>query len=149
MGNKKDDYKEFCRKFAAHMTCEDDWWGMLVGGSDETWCPCDPASPRQESSGCPHSSGMRSSSSFTTSARTTAFGRLLLNAAASGHGPTCARRSKNGRHRVQVVNDSLPFDMRPEPCENGFECFGGVQISFSEAQTTMIGRLRVHLEIQS
>lgn len=30
MGNKKDDYKEFCRKFAAHMTCEDDWWGMLV-----------------------------------------------------------------------------------------------------------------------
>ena len=43
MGNKKDDYKEFCRKFAAHMTCEDDWWGMLVGGSD------DRASPRQES----------------------------------------------------------------------------------------------------
>ena len=23
MGNKKDEYKEFCRKFAAHMTC--DW----------------------------------------------------------------------------------------------------------------------------
>ncbi|CAE7689109.1 ATL1 [Symbiodinium pilosum] len=30
MGNKKDDYKQFCQKFAAHMTCEDDWWGMLV-----------------------------------------------------------------------------------------------------------------------
>eukprot|EP00440_Ansanella_granifera_P009365 gb/GFBE01010148.1/.p1 GENE.gb/GFBE01010148.1/~~gb/GFBE01010148.1/.p1 ORF type:complete len:494 (+),score=139.43 gb/GFBE01010148.1/:1-1482(+) len=30
MGNKKDDYLEFCRKFASHMTCEDDWWGMLV-----------------------------------------------------------------------------------------------------------------------
>ena len=30
LGNKKDEYHDFCRKFAAHMTCEDDWWGMLV-----------------------------------------------------------------------------------------------------------------------
>ena len=35
MGNKKDEYKEFCRKFAAHMTCEDDWWGMLVEISEQ------------------------------------------------------------------------------------------------------------------
>ena len=37
MGNKKDDYKQFCQKFAAHMTCEDDWWGMLVGSPESVF----------------------------------------------------------------------------------------------------------------
>lgn len=30
LGNKKNDYNEFCRKFAMFMTSEDDWWSMLV-----------------------------------------------------------------------------------------------------------------------
>lgn len=30
MGNKREDYIEFCKKFESYMTCEDDWWGMMV-----------------------------------------------------------------------------------------------------------------------
>ena len=30
MGNKKEEYEQFCIKFAGYMSSEDDWWGMLA-----------------------------------------------------------------------------------------------------------------------
>ena len=162
MGNKKDEYKQFCRKFAAHMTCEDDWWGMLARSLE---LQHQSRSPFGSSTDC--CQPFRSFWSCMTSARMTASVRHIFFLSFSWNtlaNRVCSRCSTPHHlsccscwHRSSTIRCHSTCVQHLAKCCTS-PCHVGRSMSptvaqpsdgLDEAQTITIGVLHVHWQIQS